>query len=218
MHRGVGEDGPPELVARHELADPAVRRVLPVLEADPELHPCSGAGGDHHETVAGVVRHRLLTQHLLSGLRGRHDVLTVEAVRAGDVDDVDPGVGEHLFERRVGGRRAVVPGEGARRLRPAAQHAVQLCTVGPADGVGHVAAGPVPMNAQPRVTGAGSSAEEGRRRHPTESAPGDEKDPVRRRRHQASASSIGSKWSMSSRVPRQSATSFQTALTGMPIV
>ena len=69
-------------------------------EAAPHgLHeePLAAAGGDRHGFGPGQVdRERLLAEHVLAGLEGRHGHLVVEAVGDGDVDRVDIVVGEQL--------------------------------------------------------------------------------------------------------------------------
>ena len=52
--------------------------------------------------VGAVEGQRLLAEHGLAGREGQPGVLEVERVRAGDVDDVDVGVGHQRVVRRVG--------------------------------------------------------------------------------------------------------------------
>jgi hypothetical protein len=56
---------------------------------------------------------------VLAGLEREDRVLPVVAVRRGDVDDVDVGVGDELLVRPVRVGDVVVGGERARRLRTA---------------------------------------------------------------------------------------------------
>lgn len=69
-----------------------------------------GLGGGHELLgLGGIDGQGLFAEDVFAGLEGKHGVLEVVAVRGGDVDDVDVGVGDELGVGAVGlcGARAV---------------------------------------------------------------------------------------------------------------
>ena len=99
-----------EHAREQRLADPALldrlphramrRRVAEVV-VGPHDHAALAAFRDHRARVRQRQRERLLAQHMLSGRRGREDLVAVQLVGGGDIDGVHVlGLDELLQARR----------------------------------------------------------------------------------------------------------------------
>ena len=74
--------------------------------------------------------HGLLAEHILACLEAQHDVVAVEGMRRGDVDNIDGVIGDEGFVRVVRLREAMLCLELiCSRLR-AARHGMQFCIAG----------------------------------------------------------------------------------------
>ena len=100
---GVDADGLAKLAGGDHLFEPARCRVERPRERDHELHAGLLAGGDGAIRVVEVDGERLLTEHVLAGLRRLRDLVGVDERWRADVDGIDIIAREQLVVVRSPG-------------------------------------------------------------------------------------------------------------------
>jgi hypothetical protein len=105
-----------EDAAVHQLADLGDRRRVAERVVAHEHQAPGGRGVDQRLPLVERARERLLHQHVLAGLEGRHGDVVVGAGRGGDGDAVDRVVGQHVGQGGRGPHGAVGAEHGTRPL------------------------------------------------------------------------------------------------------
>jgi hypothetical protein len=81
------------------------RRVIEKVLGDPKRRPRARHGGGDAVGLGDRGRQRLLTGDVLAGRKRRHDLVGVHPGGREELDGVDRGIIQHLFEIRVHARR-----------------------------------------------------------------------------------------------------------------
>ena len=109
-------------------------RMGAIIETDPQHTSGLLGGARHGATIDHADCHRLFTQHMFAGFERSHHLRAMQIGWARDPHRVEPGMGQQLFDVRIGAGHAVTLGKGLRALAGRAQHRHQFIATGAADG------------------------------------------------------------------------------------